>query len=458
MMANDTPLDYRSLVIYEIYVRAHGPTGTFADVEADLERIRALGVDVVWFMPIHPIGAVSRKGSKGSPYSIADYRGVNPEYGTREDFARLIQKAHDLGLRVMIDVVYNHTAHDSNLLVDHPDWYHQNALGEPVTTVPAWSDIIDLNFPNAELEEYLIETLVGWLEFGVDGFRCDVASLVPIDFWLRARERVARVKPGVIWLAESVHAGFVGGRRDARLRAYSDSEVFRAFDLEYDYDIWPIWQAAVTGQAPVDRYLEMIRFQNCIYPGNFVKMRCVDNHDQARIQRIAPGPAQALAWTAFQAFNKGAFLIYAGQEAAEAHTPSLFEVDPIQWGDYSLQPFLAKLAALKKDPLMVAGNFIVTTTEPAVVALWERPESAGLPDAPGGLLGIFNLAGGAGMVSVPLPDGDYTDLLSGQALAVQYGQAPVPESACIVRYDTPVNPRWFHSLLLDLHIPADNAG
>lgn len=455
-MATDTPLAYRTLVIYEVYVRNHGPNGTFADVEADLERIRGLGVDILWFMPIHPIGEVARKGPLGSPYSISNYREINPEYGTKADFARLIEKAHALGLQVMIDVVYNHTAHDSNLVQEHPDWYNQNALGQPVTTVPAWSDVIDLKFPNPGLEDYLIETLAGWAQFGVDGFRCDVASLVPVDFWLRARERVEQIKPGVVWLAESVHAGFVSSRRDVHLRAYSDSETFQAFDMEYDYDIWPIWQAAVTGQAPVERYLEIIRFQNSMYPANYIKMRCVENHDQARITALAPSESQALAWTAFQAFNKGSFLIYGGQEAGMVHTPSLFETDKVLWDDYKFQPFLTKLAQIKKDPAIANGVFTIPTAEPAVVAAWEAAE----PGAPAGrcLLGIFNVHKSAGLVNVPLPDGSYQDLLTGQTVTVTYGQAPIPETAVILHYTTPVNPRWFYSLLLDLHIPSDSQG
>jgi glycosidase len=326
-MAHDTPAHYRNLVIYEVFVRNHGPNGTFADVEADLLRIREMGVDVVWFMPIHPIGRVNRKGSLGSPYSIADYREVNPEYGTRADFARLIERAHALGLKVMIDVVYNHTAHDSRLVHEHPDWFHQDEHGVPVTTVPDWSDVIDLKHPNAALTDYLIESLQGWAALGVDGFRCDVASLVPLKFWLKARQAVAEVKPQVIWLAESVHAAFVAGRRAAGLPTLSDGELYQAFDLTYDYDIWPIFQAAVRGQVPVARFLEMLRFQDCIYPANFVKMHYAENHDQARIMALAPSRAQALAWTAFQAFNKGAFLIYAGQESAATHTPSLFDVE-----------------------------------------------------------------------------------------------------------------------------------
>ena len=145
-MAIDTPTWFRNLVIYEVYVRNHGPKGTFDEVTADLPRLRAMGVDVVWFMPIHPIGKLHKKGELGCPYSIQDYRGVNPEYGNQQDFAELCQAAHALGLKVMIDVVYNHTAHDALLLEQHPEWYHTGADGRPVTTVPEWSDVIDLKY------------------------------------------------------------------------------------------------------------------------------------------------------------------------------------------------------------------------------------------------------------------------------------------------------------------------
>ncbi len=448
-MAKDTPTSYRNLVIYEVYVRNHGPNGTFQDVEADLERIRALGVDILWFMPIHPIGKVARKGSLGSPYSIADYRGVNPEYGTKEDFSRLIQKAHALGLRVMIDVVYNHTAHDSVLVKEHPDWYHQNTHGQPVTTVPDWADVIDLKYPNPPLEEYLLESLAGWVRFGIDGFRCDVASLLPGDFWARARARCAEINPNTIWLAESVHASFVGGRRRVGLRAISDSELYLAgFDMEYCYDIWPIWQAAVTGKELVSRYLEMVRFQGCIYPENYNKIRCVENHDQARIMLLAPTREQALAWTAFEAFNIGALLIYGGQEAAANHTTNLFEIDKIDWNGYPLSPYLTTLAMLKKDPAMVNGVFTVSAAEPAIVAEWESPA--------GCLLGVFNVSGRSGLVGLPLPDGSYTDLLSGNAVVVRAGQTDIPSTSVILRYQPQVNPRWFYSPLLDLHIPRDS--
>jgi glycosidase len=440
-VAKDTPKSYRNLVLYEIYVRNHGPNGTFADVEADLARIQALGVDVVWLMPIHPIGRLNKKGSLGCPYSIADYRGVNPEYGSRDDFVRLIGRAHDLGLKVMIDVVYNHTAHDSVLVREHPEWYHQDAHGKPVTTVPDWSDVIDLKHPNPALADYLVKTLQMWVGLGVDGFRCDVASLLPLDFWLRAREAVAEVKPGVIWLAESVHAGWVAERRAAGWPMFSDCELYRAFDLGYDYDIWPLWRAAVDEKVPVARYLEMLRFQDCIYPGNYVKMRCVENHDQPRIMALAPSREQGLAWTAFQAFNKGALLLYAGQEAGARHRPSLFDVDKVVWGDCRLQPWLSRLAKLKKDPAQMEGEFVLLEAEPAIQAAWMHPD--------GGLYGVFNVRASQGEVSVRLPDGVYGDTLSEGQVAVRGGKMALPTDAVIVRYEAEIRSEPVFSMLLD---------
>jgi hypothetical protein len=440
-MASDTPSSYRNLVIYEIYVRNHGPNGTFSDVEKDLPRLHTLGVDILWFMPIHPIGVLNKKGSLGCPYSVSDYREVNPEYGTKSDFIRLIQQAHGRGMKVMIDVVYNHTAHDSVLVKEHPEYFHQDENGNPVTTVPEWTDVIDLKYPNAGLGDYQIETLQGWVELGVDGFRCDVASLVPLDFWLKARKKVAKVKPGVIWLAESLHASFIGVRRANGLTGLSDSELYKAFDLTYDYDIWPIWQLAVQGKVPVRRYIEMLRYQDCIYPQNYVKMRCVENHDQARIMRLAPTRAQAIAWTAFEAFNKGPFLIYGGQESGTKHTPSLFDVDKVDWGDYSLQPFLTRLAKLKKDPAQVEGKFVVIQADPAIQAVWEYPQK--------NLYGIFNTSGKIGYIMVSLPDGTYRDLLNDGQVTVRGGKMLLPETAAIVRYPEAVLLRSAYSELLD---------
>lgn len=425
-MAQDTPLSFRNLVIYEIYVRNHGRSGTFADVTADLPRIREMGVDVVWFMPIHPIGQLNKKGGLGCPYSIQNYREVNPEYGTKEEFRLLCQYAHALGLKVMIDVVFNHTAHDSVLVGAHPEWFHQDENGRPITTVPEWSDIIDLKYDDPALWDYLIESLRGWVDLGVDGFRCDVASIVPLDFWLRARRELAAVRPGLIWLAESVHTSFVLDRRRRGLLAQSDGEIHQAFDLSYDYDIWPLWETAVADPAAIPLYVAALDFQKGIYPAHTIKMRCVENHDQPRIMKRAASRAQALAWTAFQAFNEGAFLIYAGQESENSHTPDLFDVDKVIWRDYGLQSFLTRLGKLKKDAAQVEGQFELITAVPAITAHWQNGDE--------GLYGVFNVAGAIETLPTPLPDGHYVDLLSDREIEVRDGEMAAPETAVILRY------------------------
>lgn len=425
-MAVQTPKSYRNLVIYEIYVRNHGPEGNLANVVQDLPRIKEMGVDVVWFMPIHPIGELNKKGTLGCPYSIQNYRQVNPEYGTREEFRLLCQYAHALGLKVMIDVVYNHTSHDALLLQTHPEWYHQDENGRPLTTVPDWSDVIDLKYDDPDLWAYQIESLKQWVALGVDGFRCDVASIVPLDFWLQARAAVTAVNPDVIWLAESVHTSFVVDRRRRGLIAHADGEIHQAFDLSYDYDLWEVWRTAVADPTTLPLYLSALWFQQGIYPAHIIKMHCVENHDQPRIMALAPSRAQALAWTAFQAFHEGAFLIYAGQEAENTHTPSLFEVDKVKWGDYSLQTFLTTLCRLKKDPVQVMGQFTLVQAQPAVTAVWQAENE--------GLFGVFNVAGEEAVLATPLPDGEYTDLLSDQPVWVQGGEMAVPETAVILRY------------------------
>jgi hypothetical protein len=308
----------------------------------------------------------------------------------------------------------------------HPEWYHQDENGRPLTTVPEWSDVIDLVYDDPALWDYLIDALKMWAKLGVDGFRCDVASIVPLAFWQQARAEVAAVKPDVLWLAESTHTGFIVDRRQRGLVAQSDGEIHAAFDLSYDYDIWPLWERAVVEPTAVPAYLTALWYQKGIYPAHTVKMRCVENHDQVRIMAKAPSRAQALAWTAFQAFNEGPLLLYAGQEAEETRTPSLFDIDKVRWGGYELQAYLTKLCQLKKDPVLVNGRFTLLTPEPAITALWQADNE--------GLYGVFNVSGVVEVQPTPLPDGEYEDVLSGTAVPVRDGEMAVPDTAVILRF------------------------
>jgi len=417
------------LILYEVYVRNHGPNGTFEDVIRDLGRIKALGVDVIWLMPIHPIGERKKKGTLGCPYSIRDYRKINPEYGTLYDFQELIKEAHRRDLKIMMDIVFNHTAHDSILIDRYPEFFHLNEDGQPFTTVPAWSDVIDLKHPNQGLRNYLIDTLIYWVEMGVDGFRCDVASIIPLSFWIEAKRKVEAINPDFIWLAESVHAAFVIDRRKHGLIAHADSELYQAFDLTYDYDIWPIWQAAVLKKLPVRRYLEMLVFQNAIYPADAIKMRCVENHDNPRIMALAHDEISARAWTAFEIFNQGAFLIYAGQESSSKHTPSLFDVDKIVWGDYALQDWLRRLIEIKKSHNLIDAHLEFYSSEPAIQAAWESKSNS--------LFGIFNVNATSESIPTKLLDGDYLDIISGKQITAKDGRLIMGgQSAVIFELDS----------------------
>ena len=256
-MAATTDLKLQNQVIYSIYVRNHTPEGTFRAVIPDLDRIRALGTDIIWFMPIHPIGVKGKKGSLGCPYANRDYRTTNPEYGTMEDFRALVDEIHARGMKCMIDVVYNHTSPDSTLLAEHPEFFYRDANGNPGNKIGDWADVVDLDYRNRALWAYQIESLTMWAKI-VDGFRCDVASFVPVEFWLAARQAVAKVNPDCIWLAETVHSGFGCAARRSGVYSAQDYEMFSAFDMEYDYDTREVFDKYLTGKATLSHYLDML--------------------------------------------------------------------------------------------------------------------------------------------------------------------------------------------------------
>ena len=229
-MALVTDIKLRNQVMYSIYVRNHTNEGTFNSIVGDLDRIKALGTDIIWFMPIHPIGVEKKKGSLGCPYAISNYRDVNPCYGTMDDFKRLVDEIHKRGMKCIIDVVYNHTSPDSVLVQHNPEYFYRDKDGNFGNMAGDWGDVIDLDYSNKDLWRYQIDTLKLWAEI-VDGFRCDVASKIPVEFWIQARQQVAEVKSDCLWLAETIHPGFVRYLRTLNLTGHSDSEMYQAFDV-----------------------------------------------------------------------------------------------------------------------------------------------------------------------------------------------------------------------------------
>jgi len=236
-MAKQTNLLLRTQTIYQVFPRQHSKTKDFKGIINDLDRIKSLGVDVIYLLPIHPIGKKARKGSQGSPYSIVNYLEVHEDLGSMDDFDELVHEIHLRGMKVMMDIVFNHTSRDSDLVNEHPDWFYRKPNGELANRVGDWSDITDLNFKEDDVWHYLIDVLAFWAT-KVDGFRCDVAPLIPLDFWLKAREIIDQINPNIIWLSESVHPGFIKYLRDLGFECSSDAEMYQAFDILYDYDIF----------------------------------------------------------------------------------------------------------------------------------------------------------------------------------------------------------------------------
>ena len=348
----DTDKSLRNLVIYSVYVRNHTPEGTFRALEADLPRIKALGADMIWLMPIHPIGVLGKKGSLGCPYSISDYRAVNPAYGSFDDFRHLVDSIHALGMKCIIDVVYNHTSHDAVLLSEHPEFYWRKADGSFGNRFGDWADVYDLDYSNRDLWDYQAESLMFWAGI-VDGFRCDVASLVPPAFWAYARARVAEVNPSCFWLGETVHRSFVTAARKEGLAIWTDSQMFEVFDAEYQYDIHEKFCACFENKVPFETalpfYIDALNAQEFIYPENYLKLRFLENHDNRRFASFCPDEERRRQWLRFMFFQKGPMLIYAGQEFSCTQTPSLFEKEPFDRSGEDISRLIADLATEKKN-------------------------------------------------------------------------------------------------------------
>ncbi len=413
-MALHTDPALQRQVIYSVYVRAHTEEGTFLSVIEDLDRIRALGTDIVWLMPIHPIGVKGKKGSLGCPYANRDYRTTNPAYGTMEEFCTLVDAIHARGMKCIIDVVYNHTSPDSVLYEEHPEWFYKRPDGTPGNKVGDWTDIIDLDYTQHDLWDYQIESLCQWARI-VDGFRCDVASFVPVAFWKEAREAVEKVRPGCIWLAESVHLDFANHARRSGMYAARDTELYEAFDMEYEYDIHRAFDGYVEGRSALSRYTELLNFQEGTYPANYNKLRFLENHDMPRIASFVRDYDQLVNYTAMVYFMKGTTLIYGGQEFACDHLPSLFEreVFPRDTGA-DLGALMAKLYAIKQR-LGIHDHFVASADDTKHIAVMERTGEHHS-------VGVFSLKCLSGEVAVTLPDGIYENLVDGTPVTVTDGK------------------------------------
>ena len=366
--AADTSWVARS-ALYEVFVQDFSPSGTFKGVTEGLDRIEAAGANVLWLMPIYPIGTLERKGTLGSPYAVKDYRAVNPAYGTAADFRALVKAVHSRGMKVILDFVPNHTSPDNAWVKEHPDYYVRNERGE--LSVPRddkgkltdWTDVAQLDYRNPKLRRAMIEAMQYWLrEFGVDGFRVDVAGFIPYDFW---REAVPALRASV-------------PRRIMLLAEWGDLEMHRlGFDLTYAWDSYDRLKAVWQG-APASGFVEAELPDMRAMPRGGMRMRFSTNHDKTAWEdpplKVFGGSAGARAAFVALALLPGRPLLYNGQEIESPQKLGLFESQPIDWkraGADAARSFYAGVLKLARtEPALLGSDFraIETDTPKDVIA------------------------------------------------------------------------------------------
>jgi glycosidase len=396
-----TPEWSQDAVIYEVNIRQYTEEGTFNAFAEHLPRLKELGVDILWLMPVYPIGEKNRKGTLGSYYSIKDYTAINPEFGTMEDFKKLVDIVHEMDMHIVLDWVANHTAWDHPWIEEHPEWYTQNEEGEIIAPVEDWSDVADLNYSNENMRAAMIEALIFWVEeTNIDGYRCDMAGMVPVDFWENARQAIEKVKP--VWmLAED--------ELEMELLEY-------AFNANYAWELHHTMNDVAKGEKnaiDVAGYFEKI---DTLLPAGTWPLLFTSNHDEnswsgTAYERMgeAVETMTALTFTA-----EGMPLIYSGQEAGLNKRLEFFEKDTISWKESEMADLYKFLSSLKaNNPALWNGSaggdlHPIVTNEPEALFCFARQKENNT------VVALFNLSNES--ISVFCeggPEGVFTEEITG---------------------------------------------
>jgi glycosidase len=396
-----------SAVIYEVNIRQITPEGTFkAFTEQHIDRLKILGVDVLWLMPTYPISVKNRKGTLGSYYSVADYKGVNPEFGTLDDLKELVKKAHDAGMLVIFDWVANHSGWDNIWITEHPDWYTHNEKGEIIAPVPDWSDVADLNYDNPELRKGMIDALEYWVrEVGIDGYRCDAAAMAPTNFWKEALLDLDSIRP-LIKLAE----------------AWEPELMANGFNAAYGWEFHHLLNDIAKGSKKLSDIEAYISKTDTLYAPDDMLMNFITNHDE-----------NSWAGTEYERMGKyvkgfaiitylmpGIPMMYTGQEAGLNKRLRFFEKDTVSWNDTSQYAFYRKLNGLKhSNPALTAG----ITAGKVRFAADSLNHVATLFRSSGKnkVLGIFNFSDQQAKAKSLIPEskGIYRDIFSGKTVKIR---------------------------------------
>ena len=324
---------YKNITIYEVNLRQYTCKGDIQSFITHLYRLKEMGIEVIWLMPIHPIGIINRKGSLGSPYTCSDFYKINPDFGTAEDFKFLVETVHNLGMRIIIDWVANHTSWDHVWTESNPEYYIKDESGNFISPYD-WTDVIQLNHHHESMHNAMIDAMKYWIsEYDIDGFRADIAHLSPLDFWKRCRNEIEIIKPDLIWLGET-----------------EDSNYYQAFDLIYAWD----WMHQTKNfidknisKNDFDIFLQSMQSSPRLY--------FTSNHDEnswngTEFEKYGIY-AKALSVFTF-IFPNSVPLIYSGQEIPNLNRLSFFDKDEIDWKrDVQLYSFYKTLIEERKQIL-----------------------------------------------------------------------------------------------------------
>jgi len=385
-----SPAWLRSAVVYEIFPRNFSEEGNFNAITRRLDELKNLGVDILWLMPIHPVGEKLRKGPLGSPYAVRDFYAINPGYGATNDFKQLIEQAHQRDMKVIMDIVAGQTAWDS-VMMEHPEFYLKDADGRIIPPKPAWTDVAGLNYENPDLRRYMIDMMKYWLkDFGVDGFRCDVAYTVPVNFWEASRAELEKINPDVIIIADA-------GAKPALLS--------KAFDMDYSWNLYSALNGVMDSTAPASGMQKSWEHTQQQFPKGALHLRFTDNQSEARAV-VRYGVKGALAAQVLMLTLDGVPLFYNGMEvgdATESTDPAMFEKMPVLWtpgGRPPLRDIYRDLIKLRKQYPAFANEDVVwlkNTAPDEVVSILRR-------DAKDEFVVLINLSSRRVTGSVEFPD------------------------------------------------------
>ena len=387
--------------IYEVNLRQFTKEGTLKAFIRHMPRLRNMGVDILWFMPIQPIGKKNRKGTMGSYYSVRDYEEVDHDYGYIDEFQKVVELAHQLGMYVILDWVADHTAWDHPWVTSHPEWYAKDENGNMIAP-HGWSDVVQLDYDNQDMRRAMMEAMKYWIvEADIDGFRCDVADMVPLDFWENTRKYLEKTKP-LFMLAE----------------AEDNALLINAFDMDFGWTLHHITNAVAKGDSSVNALEDYFNRYNAHFPEGAYIMNFTSNHDENSWngtvrERYGEGYK---TFAVLMATVPGMPLIYGGQEAGLNKRLEFFEKDVIDWKNYPLQDFYRTLLNTKKrNQALWNGNLggelvrVKTDHDDAVFAFTRKKyESA--------VFVILNLTGETQNITLKGKDytGKYTNIFNNE--------------------------------------------